>query len=67
MANGIQSWTQRDARLWELLLRLAVRVSWVALQRRYLNLIDGEVGRLFRGDAFNLAIRRQQSALQAAR
>lgn len=65
MSNGVQSWSQRDARLWELLLRLAVRVTWVALQRRYLNLVDAEVGRLFRGDAFNLAARRQQSQAQA--
>ncbi|XP_034245138.1 uncharacterized protein LOC117647491 [Thrips palmi] len=62
MSNGVQSWSQRDARLWELLLRLAVRVTWVALQRRYLNLVDAEVGRLFRGDAFNLAARRQSGS-----
>ncbi|XP_026283828.2 protein phosphatase 1 regulatory subunit 36-like [Frankliniella occidentalis] len=60
LANGVQSWTHRDARLFEPLLRLAVRVAWVALQRRYLNLIDAEVSRLFRGEPFSAAARRQQ-------
>ncbi|KAK3925353.1 Protein phosphatase 1 regulatory subunit 36, partial [Frankliniella fusca] len=42
LASGVQSWTHRDARLFEPLLRLAVRIAWVALGRRNLNLIDAE-------------------------
>ncbi|XP_069688669.1 protein phosphatase 1 regulatory subunit 36-like isoform X2 [Periplaneta americana] len=49
---------ERDTRLFELLYRLSARVVWIALRRRFSNLIEEELNRLFRTDVFNL-MRRQ--------
>ena len=57
------SWTQRDIRLWESLLRVSGRVVWIALQRRFLLLIEAEMDRLFRSG--NYSARKESSLFSA--
>ncbi|CAG2065603.1 unnamed protein product [Timema podura] len=55
MANRMNtSQGEQDVRLFELLYRMCTRIVWIALQRRYLNLIELELNRLFRTDEFNV-------------
>lgn len=48
----------RDLLLVELLMAAALRVAWVALERRYLPLLKVEVDRIFRSTRFSTAARR---------
>ncbi|XP_043273296.1 uncharacterized protein [Venturia canescens] len=53
-----QSQGEKDLRIFEYLISLAHRIVWIALQRKYYNLIEVELHRLLRTDAFNTADRR---------
>ncbi|XP_012256434.2 uncharacterized protein LOC105686327 [Athalia rosae] len=52
-----QSQGEKDLRIYETLIRMAHKVVWIALQRKYSGLIEIEMHRLFRTDSFNTAKR----------
>ncbi|XP_069063437.1 protein phosphatase 1 regulatory subunit 36 isoform X1 [Pleurodeles waltl] len=51
------STTQKDRNLYEALYNFCTAVAWVAFRRKDLDLIQEEVGRLLRSNAFNPALR----------
>ncbi|KAK0182110.1 hypothetical protein PV327_000279 [Microctonus hyperodae] len=62
MMAGIQSISmlsqgEKDLRIYEALISMAHRVVWIALQRKYFHLIEVELHRLFRTEAYNTASR----------
>ncbi|XP_022904192.2 protein phosphatase 1 regulatory subunit 36-like isoform X1 [Onthophagus taurus] len=59
MAGRMTSLSGKDRRLFEMLIQMAVRVVWIALQRKHLLLIELEMNRMFRGDSFNLVTHRK--------
>nr|XP_033337136.1 uncharacterized protein LOC117226664 [Megalopta genalis] len=58
-----QSQGEKDLRMFEVLIGISHRVVWIALQRKYFNLIEIELHRLFRSEAYNMAIKRTPSHL----
>ncbi|XP_066592167.1 protein phosphatase 1 regulatory subunit 36-like [Prorops nasuta] len=48
---------EKDLRTFEILFGLTHRIVWVALQRKYFNLIELELHRIFRTDIYNIAAR----------
>ncbi|XP_015116149.1 protein phosphatase 1 regulatory subunit 36 [Diachasma alloeum] len=55
---GMQSQGEKDLRIFEVLIGIAHRVVWIALKRKHFTLIEVELHRLFRTDAYNTADRR---------
>ncbi|XP_015591213.1 uncharacterized protein LOC107265857 [Cephus cinctus] len=55
-----QSQGEKDLRIFEVLIRVAHRVVWITLQRKHYSLIEIEIHRLFRTDAYNSADRRTE-------
>lgn len=53
LSTSTNSLSEKDRRLMEALFCMSVRVVWVALQRRHLQLIELELNRLVRTDMFN--------------
>ncbi|XP_017891799.1 uncharacterized protein LOC108632015 [Ceratina calcarata] len=53
-----QSQGEKDLRMFEVLICLAHRIVWIALQRKHFSLIEIELHRLFRTEAYNMAERR---------
>ncbi|XP_075049695.1 protein phosphatase 1 regulatory subunit 36 isoform X3 [Mixophyes fleayi] len=49
--------TRRDRRLYESLYNFCIHVGWVVFRRKELAVIQAEVGRLLRSNAFNPALR----------
>ncbi|XP_043930314.1 protein phosphatase 1 regulatory subunit 36 isoform X2 [Protopterus annectens] len=49
--------TRKDRILFECLYNFSVHVAWITFRRQNLNVIEEEVGRLFRSDTFNPALR----------
>ncbi|XP_076299723.1 protein phosphatase 1 regulatory subunit 36 isoform X1 [Lasioglossum baleicum] len=58
-----QSQGEKDLRMFEVLIGMTQRIIWIALQRKYFNLIEIELHRLFRSEAYNMATRRTPSHL----
>ncbi|GJQ88148.1 hypothetical protein Trydic_g13152 [Trypoxylus dichotomus] len=54
------SLSDKDRRIFEMLICMSARVVWVALQRKHLTLIELEMGRIFRSDFFNIIVHRRQ-------
>ncbi|XP_033217112.1 protein phosphatase 1 regulatory subunit 36-like isoform X2 [Belonocnema kinseyi] len=54
----IQSQNEKDLRIFETLIGVSHRVVWIALKRQYFHLIEIELQRLFRTDAYNTAGRK---------
>ncbi|XP_014479726.1 PREDICTED: uncharacterized protein LOC106747011 [Dinoponera quadriceps] len=52
-----QSQGEKDLRIFEALISVAHRVVWIALHRKHHTLIEVELHRLFRTDAYNTAYR----------
>ncbi|CAG4964646.1 unnamed protein product [Parnassius apollo] len=48
-----KSLSDKDARLFETLLRMCVQIVWLALGRKAFNQIELEVNRIFKSDIFN--------------
>ncbi|XP_026326703.1 protein phosphatase 1 regulatory subunit 36-like [Hyposmocoma kahamanoa] len=48
-----KSLSDKDARLFETLLRMCIQIVWLALGRRSFNQLELEVNRLFKSDIFN--------------
>ncbi|XP_076165484.1 protein phosphatase 1 regulatory subunit 36 isoform X1 [Ptiloglossa arizonensis] len=59
----IQSQGEKGLRMFEVLICMAHRVVWIALQRKYFTLIEIELHRLFRTDSYNIAERRSSSQI----
>uniref|UniRef100_A0A0C9QVB3 PPP1R36_1 protein n=1 Tax=Fopius arisanus TaxID=64838 RepID=A0A0C9QVB3_9HYME len=55
---GMQSQGEKDLRIFEVLIGIAHRIIWIALKRKHFTLIEVELHRLFRTDAYNTADRR---------
>ncbi|XP_019883317.2 uncharacterized protein LOC105252068 [Camponotus floridanus] len=58
-----QSQGEKDLRIFESLISTAHRVVWIALQRKHYNLIELELHRLLRTEAYNTAQRQSGSLL----
>ncbi|XP_029661083.1 uncharacterized protein LOC115234272 [Formica exsecta] len=58
-----QSQGEKDLRIFESLISTAHRVVWIALQRKHYNLIELELHRLLRTEAYNTAQRQSGSRL----
>ncbi|XP_029174146.1 uncharacterized protein LOC114942853 [Nylanderia fulva] len=58
-----QSQGEKDLRIFETLISTAHRVVWIALQRKHYNLIELELHRLLRTEAYNIAQRQSGSRL----
>ncbi|CAL1675201.1 unnamed protein product [Lasius platythorax] len=58
-----QSQGEKDLRIFEALTSTAHRVVWIALQRKHYNLIELELHRLLRTEAYNIAQRQSGSRL----
>ncbi|CAD6231942.1 GSCOCG00001664001-RA-CDS [Cotesia congregata] len=56
--SSIESHGEKDLRIFEVFIQVAHRVVWIALQRKYYNLIEVELHRLLRTDAYNIADRK---------
>ncbi|EZA48529.1 uncharacterized protein LOC105285481 isoform X2 [Ooceraea biroi] len=56
-----QSQGEKDLRIFEALISVAHRVVWIALQRKYYTLIELELHRLLRTEAYNTAQRQSGS------
>ncbi|KZC11241.1 PREDICTED: protein phosphatase 1 regulatory subunit 36-like [Dufourea novaeangliae] len=63
LASLIQSQGEKDLRMFEVLIGVTHRVVWIALQRKFFTLIEIELHRLFRSEAYNIAKRRTFSQL----
>ncbi|XP_043255732.1 uncharacterized protein LOC122399249 [Colletes gigas] len=63
MTSMTQSQGEKDLRMFEVLICMAHRVVWIALERKYFNLIEIELHRLFRTEAYNIAQRRSASQI----
>ncbi|XP_068108168.1 protein phosphatase 1 regulatory subunit 36 isoform X2 [Hyperolius riggenbachi] len=59
--------TKRDRMFYESLYSYCIKVAWVVFRHKDLTLIQEEVGRLLRSDAFNPALRRNEAPLVPAR
>nr|XP_022904193.1 uncharacterized protein LOC111416413 isoform X2 [Onthophagus taurus] len=57
--KGTCSLSDKDRMLFEKLMCIAVRIVWIALQRKHFNVIELEMNRMFRGDSFNLVTHRK--------
>ncbi|XP_063988252.1 protein phosphatase 1 regulatory subunit 36-like [Diachasmimorpha longicaudata] len=55
---GMQSQGEKDLRIFEVLIGMSHRVVWIALKRKHFTLIEVELHRLFRTEAYNTADRR---------
>ncbi|CAK9807999.1 Protein phosphatase 1 regulatory subunit 36 [Anthophora plagiata] len=53
----VQSQGEKDLRMFEVLICMAHRIVWIALERKYFYLIEVELHRLFRTDGYNMAKR----------
>ncbi|XP_020285660.1 protein phosphatase 1 regulatory subunit 36-like isoform X2 [Pseudomyrmex gracilis] len=58
-----ESQGEKDLRIFEALISVAHRVVWIALKRKHYNLIELEVHRLFRTEAYNTAQRQSGSQI----
>lgn len=58
-----QSQGEKDLRIYEALISVAHRVVWIALQRKHFTLIELELHRLLRTEAYNTAQRQSGSRL----
>ncbi|XP_067205540.1 protein phosphatase 1 regulatory subunit 36-like isoform X2 [Linepithema humile] len=58
-----QSQGEKDLRVFEALTSVAHRVVWIALQRKHYNLIELELHRLLRTEAYNTAQRQSSSQI----
>ncbi|XP_071570440.1 uncharacterized protein [Temnothorax nylanderi] len=58
-----QSQGEKDLRIYEALISVAHRVVWIALQRKHYTLIELELHRLLRTEAYNTAQRQSGSRL----
>lgn len=54
----VQSQGEKDLRIFEVLLCIAHKIVWIALQRKHYHLIEVEIHRLFRTDSYNSADRK---------
>ncbi|KAK0083829.1 hypothetical protein PV325_008149 [Microctonus aethiopoides] len=66
MMAGIQSMLsqgEKDLRIYEVLIAMAHRIVWIALQRKYFHLIEVELHRLFRTDVYNTASRNNDKVI----
>ncbi|XP_054010942.1 uncharacterized protein LOC128893760 [Hylaeus anthracinus] len=63
MTSVTQSQGEKDLRMFEVLICMTHRVVWIALRRKYFNLIEIELHRLFRTEAYNIAERRSASQI----
>ncbi|KAI4457917.1 hypothetical protein MML48_7g00008317 [Holotrichia oblita] len=61
-SRNSDSLSDKDRRLFEMLMCMSSRVVWIALQRKHLTLIELEMGRVFRSDFFNIIVHRRQVA-----
>ncbi|XP_051159509.1 uncharacterized protein LOC127280515 isoform X2 [Leptopilina boulardi] len=60
----IQSQHEKDLRIFETLLAISHQVIWIALQRKFYNLIEIELHRLFRNDSYNIAERKNPELMK---
>ncbi|KYQ46633.1 Uncharacterized protein C14orf50 [Trachymyrmex zeteki] len=61
--TATQSQGEKDLRIYEALISVAHRVVWIALQRKHFTLIELELHRLLRTEAYNTAQRQSSSRL----
>ncbi|KYM92845.1 Uncharacterized protein C14orf50 [Atta colombica] len=61
--TATQSQGEKDLRIYEALISVAHRVVWIALQRKHFTLIELELHRLLRTEAYNTAQRQSGSQL----
>ncbi|XP_076667023.1 uncharacterized protein LOC143368324 isoform X3 [Andrena cerasifolii] len=61
MTSLTQSQGEKDLRMFEVLICMSHRIAWIALERKYFGLIEIELHRLFRTDAYNMAKRQSTS------
>ncbi|CAL7950034.1 unnamed protein product [Xylocopa violacea] len=66
--KGSQSLTQsqgeKDLRMFEVLICMTQRIVWIALQRKHFSLIEIELHRLFRTEAYNISERHSMGHIQ---
>ncbi|XP_076234535.1 protein phosphatase 1 regulatory subunit 36 isoform X2 [Calliopsis andreniformis] len=63
MSSITQSQGEKDLRMFEVLICMTHRIVWIALERKYFSLIEIELHRLLRTDAYNMAQRRSTSQI----
>ncbi|XP_039304744.1 uncharacterized protein LOC105205610 isoform X2 [Solenopsis invicta] len=61
--TATQSQGEKDLRIYEALISVAHRIVWIALQRKHYTLIELELHRLLRTEAYNTAQRQSGSQL----
>ncbi|XP_043484768.1 uncharacterized protein LOC122512766 isoform X2 [Leptopilina heterotoma] len=60
----VQSQHEKDLRIFETLLAVSHQVVWITLQRKFYNLIEIELHRMFRTDSYNTAERRNSELMK---